>query len=97
MNPNTVNLTFKISLATLFVLVIANLIGSNLLATGGSELQSVNHEYQTLQKENSYLKNQIAQASSLNNLEVWAETHGYVKISNPLALTAPAPVAYVAQ
>lgn len=94
MKPLNLNQTIKLSLLAVITLAVLNLIGSNLLATGGRELNDLNHEYQTLKKENAYLKNQIASQNSLSSLETWADDHGFVKIQKPIALTTPAPVAF---
>jgi hypothetical protein len=85
--------SLKITGSIVVVLAVLNLIGSNLLATKGHEVEKLTQQTQSLQKENSYLGNQIATKSSLSYIEEQALTLGFQKISQPIALTAPAPVA----
>ncbi len=91
------NLSLKIGLVSVFILAILNLVGSNFLATQGNEVQQLQQQTAQLRKENIRLKNQVAEVSSLANLEIWADSKGFIKISQPLALSAASPVAYLSQ
>ena len=79
------------------VLGLANLVVTNVLATGGHELNDVNSQTIVLQKNNLYLKNQIAQASSLANIEGQAIALGFTPIRQTVAISGSTPVAYMAQ
>lgn len=97
MTNKIINTSIKISTLAVAVLAVFNLIGSNLLATQGGELSQVLAKTAAVKKQNTVLANQIAQQSSLATLDAWAQTQGFVQINQPIALTTPAPVAYVAQ
>lgn len=92
MNQNIIKTT-KIIYVTALFLGLVNLVASNVLATQGQELSSLNNEAIELQKENQYIKNTISKQTSLAELEKWADENGFVKVSDPIALTTPAPVA----
>ncbi len=92
-----IHLSLKLTGALVVVLAVSNLVGSNLLATRGHEVETLTIKAKTLQKENSYLSNQIAKFSSLSYIENQANTQGFQKINSPVALTTPAPVAYLSR
>lgn len=85
--------SLKLTGMIVVVLALFNLVGSNLLATRGHELESLTKETLLLQKENTNLQNQVASYSSLSRIEAAALALGFQKISSPIALTAPEPVA----
>lgn len=91
------NLTYKFTFILTILLAAVNLIGSNLLSTHGQTLETTNQELVSIRKENLYLTAQIAQNSSLSTISLKAQGLGFVTIDKPLALSTPAPVAYVAQ
>jgi hypothetical protein len=93
----TLNSLTKIISILVILLGVANLISTNVLATGGRELESIYQETINLEKDNRYLSNKIAQATSIANLEEKANVLGFVQITKTLAIATPAPVAYVAQ
>lgn len=93
----SLHLSYKITGSLVVVLAIFNLIGSNLLATRGEEVDLITTQTLTLEKENVHLSNQIARLSSLSYIEEKANSLGFEKISKPIALTPPAPVAYLSQ
>lgn len=87
----------KITLTLVVFLGIANLVVTNVLATGGHELEDITIKTQQLEKQNLYLKNKISQFTSLSYLEEKALGRGFQPISNTLAIISSTPVAYVAQ
>lgn len=89
------NICLKTTFSLVACLVIITLVASNLLATKGHELAQLRTQTQQISSKNSQIKNQIANETSLNELENWAIENGFIKISTPIALTTPAPVAYV--
>lgn len=95
----TINLNkiTKITIALVVTLSLANLIATNVLATGGHELEDISMQTAQLQKENLYLKNQISQHTSLSTIESIARDRGFEEISHTLAVSSSTPVAYVAQ
>ncbi len=89
----TLNLSLKITGSLIVVLGLLNLIGSNLLATKGHQLETLTTQTIALEKENTILNNQISQYSSLSYVQSQAEALGFEEINKPIALTPPAPVA----
>ncbi len=89
------NISLKITAALVVVLAILNIIGTNLLATQGQELEQIHQKTLQLENENQILANKIAHCSSLSYLEEQAKEKGFIKISKPLALKDIAPVAYI--
>lgn len=89
------NTSLKIGTVTVAIFAILNLIGANLLATQGEQLSQIYDQTGQIKKENAILANDIAAETSLASLESWADARGFVKISKPIALTTPAPVAYL--
>ena len=89
------NLSLKITAALVVVLAILNIVGTNLLATQGQELEQIHQKTLQLENENQILANKIAHFSSLSYLEEQAQEKGFIKISKPLALKDIAPVAYI--
>lgn len=87
----------KIVILLVVLLGAANLITTNILATGGGELSDISQQSINLQKENMILKNKIAEHSSLSAISSQAEILGFVPISNTISIATPAPVAYVAK
>lgn len=89
------NLSLKITAALVVVLAVLNIVGTNLLATQGQELEQIHQKTLQLENENQILSNKIAHHSSLSYLEDQAQEKGFIKISKPLALKDIAPVAYI--
>ena len=87
--------SLKLTGGLVVVLAILNLVGTNLLATKGHELEQLTQQSISLQKENAILSNQVASLSSLSYIEEKATQLGFEKINKPIALTTPAPVAYL--
>lgn len=77
------------------VLGVANIVVSNKLSTQGKDLSKINDAILSEQKNNAFLEEEIAQYTALSKIEAAAVAQGYVSISKPVALAAPAPVAYV--
>ena len=94
-NQKKLNSILKISLTMLVVLAFTNLIATNLISTKGQDLSQTNQEILALEKDNTYLENQIASETSLASLEVWAIDNQFVKISDPLTLPTSSSVAYL--
>lgn len=92
---NKINLSLKITYALVVVLAVLNIVGSNLLATQGSELEQIRQKTTRLESQNQSLTNRIAGYSSLSYLEKKAKDHNFLKISQPLALKGVTPVAYL--
>ena len=91
--PSLINLLL-ISLPLLaVVLVVANILAHNLLATSGGDLKSVESQAQILQDQNSHLHQHIASLSSLIYLRQQAQALGftsplkvvYLNLGQPLA------------
>lgn len=61
----------------LFALIFAQLVFANNLATDGQKLSQVHEEIEKLQDENTHLKVEIAQNSSLFELSKTAEESGF--------------------
>ena len=93
----TLNHLLKTTYLLVVVLGLGNLIATNVLATSGRQMESLSQQTVQLDKDNLYLRNQIAQITSISRLEEQAVTLGYQPISRTLAVTTPAPVAYVTQ
>lgn len=87
------NLPLKITGSLVLVLALLNLFGSNFLATRGQRVDEMTQEILKLEKENSFLTQEVSRLSSLSQLEARALTLGFQKIDKPIALTTPAPVA----
>lgn len=87
------NISLKITAALVVVLAILNIVGTNLLATQGQELEQIHQKTLQLENENQIIANKIAHYSSLSYLENKAQDKGFIKISQPLALKDIAPVA----
>jgi cell division protein FtsL len=85
---NNFNLVGKIKVKLLvtssfivFVLLFAQLVFANNLATEGEKIAGVEQEIQRLEAENTSLKVEIAKSSSLTNLSEKAKKLGYQKPS----------------
>lgn len=83
---NTFNLIGKIRVKVLVVtavaataLIFVQLVFANNLATDGHKLSNVNDEIARLERENTNLKAQIAQQSSLVSLSKKAQELGFEK------------------
>lgn len=76
------------------VLAGVNLFVSNQLSTQGEVLAEINSEVTMLDKESIFLRQQIADASSLASLDQRAQNLGYVPINHPLALSKTPSVAF---
>lgn len=87
----------KIIILLVVLLGIANLVATNVLATGGRELSDVSTKTINLQKENLVLKNKIAEHTSLAAISDQATILGFEPISKTVAIQTYAPVAYVAK
>lgn len=94
---NKLKQLIKIIAGLVVVTGLANLVFTNILAGGGGELAQVNQQTLELYKDNHYLRTQIAQKTALALIEERARELGFVAISGTLAISTPAPVAYVAQ
>jgi len=77
------------------VLAILNLVGSNILATKGTELNQINHQIYQQTRQNEYLEQLIAEHTSLSRIQALADDLGFVAVQKPVALASSAPVAYI--
>jgi cell division protein FtsL len=85
---------FIISLFVLiFVMFGLQVVISNLISTSGDKIQLMEQRYQSLMVQNEDLKKQIAQNTSLANLQKLAEEMGFKKNDSVVYLT---PVVNVA-
>lgn len=89
--------SLKFTAALAIILAILNIVGTNLLATQGQELEKLNQKTIQLRNQNQILTNKISHFSSLSYLEEKAREQGFVKITQPLALKDAAPVAFVSR
>lgn len=96
MQLNLTNIT-QLTIILVVLLAIANIISTNVLATGGQELKTINEQTINYQKDNLYLKNKIAEVGALSYLETKAKNLGFISINQTIAIVTPAPVAYVAK
>lgn len=94
-NITNLNLYFRIVVVIAVVLAVANIILSNKLSTEGKTLNNLDQAIAAQQKTNTYMKQQIAENTSLSHIEGLATNLGFVSISQPVALKSPVPVAYV--
>ena len=90
---NSFNLIGKIKLRLLvissfllFILLFAQLVFANNLATGGQKVAGVEEEIQRLEAENTSIQAQIAKTSSLKNLSQKAQELGF---SEPSKIITP--------
>lgn len=96
MQTTSINyLPLKVIGTTIVILALLNLVGSNILATKGSELTKINQQIYQAQRQNDYLSQKIASHTSLSKIQAKAQELGFVSVSQPVALTTPAPVAYI--
>lgn len=65
----------------LFGLITAQLVFANSLATDGQKLQAIHEQIEKLETENTKLKVEIAQNSSLSSLSQKAQESGFGKPS----------------
>lgn len=77
------------------VLALANVVATNLLATGGYELDQYAAEAARLEKDNLRLSSEIAGLQSLSSVETRAHDLGFVSITKTLSIAGAAPVAFV--
>lgn len=86
----------KTTLVLILALCAVNLIGTNLLSTHGQTLLTLENQTAAIEKDNLYLKTQIARNSSLPVIAQKAESLGFVPVSKTLSLSTPTSVALVA-
>lgn len=86
-------ITAGISVFVLLVLAGYNLVGTNVLATRGFDLMTVEQKTIALEKENRQLQVKIDESSRLQSLEDVASLLGYSRASNIVMLPTPATTA----
>lgn len=69
-----------------FVLALANLIGTNALATEGVVLDGLSSKTYELSKQNRDIEVAINQASNLSYIEDTAILMGFIRIKQPLTI-----------
>lgn len=84
---------FFLVIALLAAVVAAQLIVSSALAGKGSELVKLEEEARRLDRENSKLKQEVAQSSSLSKVAEIAEELGFTKPSSFVYINLSEPVA----
>lgn len=75
------------------MLVFANLIGTNFLATEGIAQGTVESKIIALQKENSQYKVRIEEIANLNKLSQEANSQGFVQSQAVVFMPTPATTA----
>lgn len=75
------------------LLLLAQVIVSNRLATTGSNMNSLEEEIQTLAQQNKLLDEQIASNSALLTLKQRSVILGFTKTIKPIFLSQEPPVA----
>ena len=92
-------LTAACKLVTVIVLFLAgvNLVVSNQLSTQGQDLAATNQQTLLLEQDITFLRQQIATASSLAFLDETAQGLGFIEITHPLALSPAESVAFAAR
>jgi cell division protein FtsB len=75
------------------ILLIANLMVSNIIATSGEQLRQLQERNKNLENQNSKLRQEIIQTSALNTLENKAYELGFAKSTETLTLSSQPPVA----
>lgn len=71
---------------TAFVLALANLVGTNALATEGAVLDSLSTKTYEITKQNKDLEVAINRGSNLSYIEDTAKQMGFVRIKQPLTI-----------
>ena len=75
------------------ILMVANITASNLVATTGDDLTSLELKSLELEQENLKLKQAIAQKSSLTYLKQLAQTQGYTQPTDLVYIQLGQPLA----
>lgn len=79
--------------ATIFILLLLQVIVSNTLATAGMEMSEIEKDISKFSYENGLLEEKIASASSLMTLSTKAKEIGFTKTASPIFLARDLPVA----
>ena len=82
-------ITLVISLVALFAVATANLVGTNVLATKGFDLSTVEQKTLALEKENHDLQVKIEESTQLKTLESTATSNGFVRTSAIVFMPTP--------
>lgn len=80
---------FSITAVVFVGLVIANLIGTNTLATEGIAVNEAETKTLALEKENQIISVKIEEASQLKNIEELAIGRGFVRSKNIVFVPTP--------
>jgi len=80
-------------LVTIVGLAIVQISTANQISTTGSELSALQQQVDDYKRENTYLQEQLLEASSLTTIEGTAEKLGFVEAKTEMSLTAPLPLA----
>lgn len=70
-------------------LAATNLIGTNILATEGVAVSEVEGQTLKLEKENQIISVKIEESSQLKNIEILAETRGFIRSKNIVFVPTP--------
>lgn len=70
-------------------LAAINLIGTNALATEGIAVSEVEAKTLKLEKENQIISVKIEESSQLKNIEILAETRGFIRSKNIVFVPTP--------
>ena len=82
-----------IVLGFVMLLIAANLFVSNILATTGEQLRALQNRHQNLKNQNTRLKQQVVQMSTLAMIEKRAKEMGMTEIHETLVVSPEAPMA----
>jgi len=84
----------SLSLFSLVVLVILNLIGTNVLATQGFAVNELEMQTLKLEKENRALKVKIEERVNLREISQLAQNQGFSKASDIVFMPTPPTTAW---
>lgn len=76
------------------ILLVAQVLVSNRLATSGLKLTKIENEIQSLSEGSTDMRQKIASFSSLRTIEDKAKEMGFVVVTKPIYLAAEPPVAF---
>lgn len=77
----------------IIVLAVVQVTVTNKISTHGIYLSKLEQELDSLKKENTLLKEEILEKSSLTNISEKAETLGFVASRTEMHLSTPLPLA----
>lgn len=91
MKKPTLLILFFVS--TVVVLSVGRVAVLNSISTTGIELVSLQQKVDSYKKQNTLLREQYLEASSLNNIESQAKKMGFIPSKTQIYLSTPLPLA----